>query len=279
MSWFDKMKQTFHIGSRKEVPGGIWIKCNSCGTILLKERVADNLWVCGKCDYHFRITPNDYIELLIDEGTFSEINGNMRDVDFLHFVDTKKYYQRLKTTRNDTGEESAIKTGTGKIYDRPVVVGIMDFRFIGGSISSVVGEKIVRAIDLAISSKCPFIMITQSGGARMQESTTALMQMAKTSAIIGQLSDAKLPYIVILTNPTTGGATASFAMLGDIHIAEPKALIGFAGPRVIQEAMKCELPEGFQKSVFLLDHGFCDRIVSRKNMKKELSSILCLLMD
>ena len=279
MSWFDKMKKTFHLGSRKEVPGALWLKCDSCGAVLLKEKVTDNLWVCDKCNYHFKITPNDYISLLLDDGTFSEINGNMRDVDFLGFVDTKKYSQRLKTARSETGESSAIKTGTGNIFNRPVVIGIMDFRFIGGSISSVVGEKIVRAIDLAINSKCPFIIITQSGGARMQESTTALMQMAKTSAAIGTLSDAKLPYIVILTNPTTGGATASFAMLGDIHLAEPKALIGFAGPRVIKEAVKCDLPEGFQKSEFLLEHGFCDRIVSRHNMKEELSNIFSLLMD
>ncbi len=279
MSWFENMKQRFHIGLPKEVPGGIWVKCESCGTILLKEKIAGNLWVCDKCEYHFKIPPDNYISLLIDKETFSETNENMRDVDFLRFDDTKKYYQRLKTARNNTGQKSAIKTGTGKIFDRPVVIGIMDFRFIGGSISSVVGEKIVRAIDLAIKRNCPFILITQSGGARMQESTTALMQMAKTSAAIGNLSDALLPYIVILTNPTTGGATASFAMLGDIHIAEPKALIGFAGPRVIQQAIKCELPKGFQKSEFLLEHGFCDRIVSRHNMKKEISKIIELLMD
>jgi len=279
MSWFDKMKRTLHIGIQKEIPGSIWVKCDSCGVILLKEKIIDNLWVCDKCEYHFRITPDDYISLLLDEGTFSEIDKNMRDVDFLRFVDTKKYSHRLKAARNETGENSAIKTGKGKIFGHPVVIGIMNFRFIGGSISSVVGEKIVRAVDLAITTKCPFIIITQSGGARMQESTTALIQMAKTSAVIGRLSDTKLPYIVILTNPTTGGATASFAMLGDIHLAEPKALIGFAGPRIIQESIKCELPEGFQKSEFLLEHGFCDRIVSRHNMKEELSTILGLLMD
>ncbi|MFC1541562.1 acetyl-CoA carboxylase, carboxyltransferase subunit beta [Candidatus Latescibacterota bacterium] len=279
MSWFEQMKKTFHIGHSKEVPGTIWLKCDDCGAILLKEKVINNLWVCGKCNYHFRITPNDYIDLFLDKDSFSEINGNLRDVDFLHFVDTKKYSQRLKTARGETGENSAIKTGIAKISGRQVVIGIMDFRFIGGSISSVVGEKIVRAIEQAISLKSPFIMITQSGGARMQESTTALMQMAKTAAAIGTLSEAKLPYIVILTNPTTGGATASFAMLGDIHLAEPKALIGFAGPRVIKESVKCELPEGFQKSEFLQEHGFCDRIVSRHNMKEELTRILSLLMD
>jgi len=277
MSWFGIMKETLHIGPRKDVPGGIWEKCDSCGAILLKEKVTENLWVCDKCEYHLKITPDDYLALLIDDGSFSEINKTMRDVDFLRFVDTKKYYQRLKTARHITGENSAIKTGTGTIFGHPVVIGIMDFRFIGGSISSVVGEKIVRAIDTAIKEKRSFIMITQSGGARMQESTTALMQMAKASAAIGRLSEKKLLYIVILTNPTTGGATASFAMLGDIHLAEPKALIGFAGPRVIQEAMKCELPEGFQRSEFLLEHGFCDRIVSRHDMKEELARIIDLL--
>ncbi len=279
MTWFEEMKKTLHIGHPKEVPGTIWMKCDSCGAILLKDKIVENLWVCDKCNYHIRITPDDYISLLLDKDSFSEINGNMKDVDFLHFVDTKKYAQRLKAASSKTGENSAIKTGTAKIFGRQVVIGIMDFRFIGGSISSVVGEKIVRAIDQALKLKAPFLMITQSGGARMQESTTALMQMAKTSAAIGTLAEAKLPYIVILTNPTTGGSTASFAMLGDIHLAEPKALIGFAGPRVIKEAVKCELPEGFQKSEFLLEHGFCDRIVSRHNMKNELSNILSLLMD
>jgi acetyl-CoA carboxylase carboxyl transferase subunit beta len=279
MSWFEQMKKTLHIGHHKEVPGTIWLKCDNCGAVLLKEKVINNLWVCSACNYHIRITPTDYISLLLDKGTFAEINANMKDVDFLHFVDTKKYSQRLKTARGITGENSAIKTGVAKIFGKQVVIGIMDFRFIGGSISSVVGEKIVRAIDQAISLKAPFIMITQSGGARMQESTTALMQMAKTSASIGTLAEAKLPYIVVLTNPTTGGSTASFAMLGDIHLAEPKALIGFAGPRVIKEAVKCELPEGFQKSEFLLEHGFCDRIVSRHDMKEELSKILSLLTD
>lgn len=274
------MRQTFLSGSHKdEVPGGIWTRCDSCGAILLKEKVVESLWVCDKCDYHFRITPDDYIKLLLDNGTFSETNQNMIDVDFLNFVDTKKYAARLKTVRNDTGRNSAIVTGTGKINGRHATFGIMDFRFIGGSISSVVGEKMVRAIDTAIKTRTPFIMVTQSGGARMQESTTALMQMAKTSAAIGLLAEARLPYIVILTNPTTGGATASFAMLGDIHIAEPKALIGFAGPRVIQEAMKVQLPEGFQKSDFVLKTGFCDMIVARKDMKHELSKILGLFMD
>lgn len=277
MSWLESMKKTLHMGTRSDVPGGIWVKCNDCGAILLRERLIENLWVCDKCEYHFRITPNDYINLLFDVKSFNEIYPSVHDVDFLRFVDTKKYSQRIKTARSATNSNSAIVTGTGTINNRKVAVGIMDFRFIGGSLSSAVGEKIVRLIDQAVDAKLPLIMVTQSGGARMQESTTALMQMAKTSAAIGLLSEAKLPYIVILTNPTTGGVTASFAMLGDIHLAEPKALIGFAGPRVIKEAMKCDLPEGFQKSQFLIDHGYCDRIVSRHTMKKELSTLLNLL--
>lgn len=275
MSWLDNI---FSKKPPKQIPG-LWEKCSNCGAILLKEKVIENIWTCDKCDYHFRITPDEYIKLLFDPGTFSSINESLRDVDFLRFVDTKKYASRLKAARAKTSENAALKTGEGEINGRKVVAGIMDFRFIGGSISSAVGEKMVRAIDLAIDGKMPFILITQSGGARMQESTTALMQMAKTSAAIARLQEAGLPYIVILTNPTTGGATASFAMLGDIHIAEPKALIGFAGPRVIKEAMKVDtLPEGFQSSEFLLAHGFCDMIVSRKDMKQELSKIIGHLM-
>ncbi len=278
MSWFNTMKRNFHFGE-SEAPGGIWIKCEDCGAILLKEKVIENLWVCDKCDYHFRITPNDYINLLLDKGSFLEKDANLRDVDFLRFVDTKRYSARINAARNETGENSAIKTGTGKIENRPVAIGIMDFHFIGGSLGSVVGEKIVRLVDEAIQRRIPLIMITQSGGARMQESTTSLMQMAKTAAAIGRFSDAGLPYIVVLTNPTTGGVTASYAMLGDIHLAEPKALIGFAGPRIIKETMKCELPEGFRKSEWVLDHGYCDRIVSRYHMKEEIFRILALLME
>ncbi len=279
MSWFDTMKTALSFGATKELPSEIWIKCDICNSILLKEKVIKNQWVCDKCNYHFRLTPNQYIALLLDEGTFTETDASLQDVDFLKFVDKKRYASRLRDVRSEIGENSAIKTGLGQINGRPVIIGMMDFRFIGGSISSVVGEKIVRSIRAAIERKLPFILITQSGGARMQESTIALMQMAKTSAAIGMLAKAKLPYIVILTNPTTGGATASFAMLGDIHLAEPKARIGFSGPIIIQQLMKCDLPEGFQRSEFLLENGFCDRIVSRKDMKQELTTLLGLLMD
>lgn len=279
MSWLEQMKKRFHIGDLEEVPGGIWVKCDDCGAILLRERLTENLWVCDKCNYHFRITPGDYIQILFDENSFSELNPSVHDVDFLRFVDTKRYSARIKTARSSTGSNSAIVTGTGKIDSRKVAAGLMDFRFIGGSLSSAVGEKIVRLLDHAIDKRLPVIIVTQSGGARMQESTTALMQMAKTAAVVGLLAEAKLPYITILTNPTTGGVTASFAMLGDIHLAEPKALIGFAGPRVIKEAIKCELPEGFQKSEFVLEHGYCDRIVTRHTMKQEVSTLLGLLMD
>lgn len=279
MSWLENMANRFHMSSHKEVPGSIWVKCDDCGAMLLREKLSDNLWVCDKCDFHFRIKPDDYISLLLDEGSFTEVDSGLSSVDFLRFRDTRKYSDRVKTAQHDTGESDAIRTGTGAINRRPVALGIMNFRFIGGSLGSVVGEKIVRLVDRAIELQLPLILVTQSGGARMQESTTSLMQMAKTSAAIGQLHDAGLPYIVILTNPTTGGVTASYAMLGDIHIAEPKALIGFAGPRLIKEAVKCELPEGFQKSEFVLDHGFCDMIVRRHEMKTEVSKLLGLLAE
>ena len=279
MSWFDIMKKNLRIGDERDVPGGMWVKCEECGAILLKERVIQNLWVCDKCEYHFRITPNDYISLMFDKNSFVETNRNLKDVDFLKFVDTKKYSARISAARSETGENSAIKTGIGKISGRPAAAGIMDFRFIGGSLGSVVGEKIVRLIDDAVDKKLPVIIVTQSGGARMQESTTALMQMEKTSAAVGLLADAKLPYIVVMTNPTSGGVTASFGMLGDVQLAEPKAFIGFAGPRIIKAALKCELPEGFQKTDFVYEHGYCDRIVSRQNLKEELSKILSHFMD
>jgi len=279
VSWFDTMKRNFRIGDEKDVPGGLWVKCEECGAILLKERVIQNLWVCDKCEYHFRIAPHDYINLIFDKNSFVETNRTIRDVDFLKFVDTKKYSARISAARSETGENSAIKTGIGKIYGRPAAAGIMDFRFIGGSLGSVAGEKIIRVMNDAIDKKLPVIMITQSGGARMQESTTALMQMAKTSAAVGLLNEAKLPYIVVMTNPTSGGVTASFAMLGDVHLAEPKAFIGFAGPRIIKAALKCELPEGFQKTDFVFEHGYCDRIVSRQNLKDDISKILSLFMD
>jgi len=279
MSWLENMASRFNIGQRKDVPGSIWVKCDDCGTMLLSEKLIENIWVCDTCNYHFRITPDDYINLLLDNGSFAESNKGMRSIDFLRFKDSKKYSDRLKSAQSATGAKSAIVTGAGKIEGRGVSIGIMNFKFIGGSLGSVVGEKIVRLADEAIKKKQPLIIVTQSGGARMQESTTSLMQMAKTSAAIGLVRAAGLPYIAILTHPTTGGVTASFAMLGDIQIAEPKALIGFAGPRVIKAAINCDLPEGFQKSEFLLENGFCDMIVSRKEMKGELSKILSLLMD
>lgn len=277
MSWLETIRSSF--ADRRDVPGSIWVKCDDCGAILFREKLSENLNVCSVCNYHFRISPDEYVKLLADEGTFAPINDDLASVDFLRFRDTKKYTERLKAAQSATGEKSAIKTGVGRIGKRPVAIGIMDFRFIGGSLDSVVGEKIVRLIDHAIQKRLPVVMITQSGGARMQESTISLMQMAKTAAAVGQLKDAGLPYIVILTNPTTGGVTASYAMLGDIHIAEPKALVGFAGPRIIIEVMKCELPEGFQKSEYLMAHGFCDMIVSRHEMKKTITRMLSLLMD
>ena len=280
MTWLETMRKRFHIGEyRPEVPGSIWVKCDDCGSILFRDKFSENLFVCNNCNFHARIGPDDYIALLLENNSFTEMDQRLRSVDFLRFRDSKKYTDRLKSAQAKTGEKDAIRTGTGMLSGREVAIGIMNFSFIGGSLGSVVGEKIVRLVDYALEHRLPLIMITQSGGARMQESTTSLMQMAKTSAAIGQLKDAGLPYIVILTNPTTGGVTASYAMLGDIHIAEPKALIGFAGPRVIREAMKCELPEGFQKSEYLMEHGFCDMIVSRHDMKETVSRVLSLLLD
>ncbi len=279
MSWLETMRNRFNIGVRKDVPGSIWVKCDDCGAILFREKLTENHWVCDNCDFHFRIPPEDYINLLLDMDSFQELDAVLSSVDFLRFKDSRKYSDRIKTAQHDTGARSAVTTGAGAINGRQVAFGVMNFKFIGGSLGSVVGEKIVRLVDAAIEKNLPLIIVSQSGGARMQESTTSLMQMAKTSAAIGLLKDAGLPYIVILTNPTTGGVTASFAMLGDIHIAEPKALIGFAGPRVIREAMKCELPDGFQKSEFVLDSGFCDMIVKRHDMKHEVGKVLGLLMD
>jgi acetyl-CoA carboxylase carboxyl transferase subunit beta len=279
MSWLENMRMRFHMGDHPDVPGSIWVKCDDCGAILFRDKFMENLSVCSTCNYHAGIGPDEYISLLLDKKSFVEMDQKLKSVDFLRFRDSKRYTERLKAAQSKTGENDAIKTGAGKIGGRAVAIGVMNFGFIGGSLGSVVGEKIVRLVDHAIKHRLPLIMVTQSGGARMQESTTSLMQMAKTSAAIGQLKDAGLPYIVILTNPTTGGVTASYAMLGDVHIAEPKALIGFAGPRVIKEAMKCELPEGFQKSEYLMDHGYCDMIISRKDMKDTVSRVLSLLLD
>jgi acetyl-CoA carboxylase carboxyl transferase subunit beta len=278
MPWFKRSKQNIATDTQqKELPAGLWEKCPECGEIIHKKQLELNLWTCIKCDYHFRISSLDYISFLFDKNTFKEMDRKLKSGDPLGFVDTKKYSDRITSTIKKLDLYDAIRTGTGKIDGREVAFGCMDFQFIGGSMGSVVGEKLARLIDKAYKSKIPLIVISASGGARMMEGAYSLVQMAKTSARLARLAEAKIPYISILTDPTTGGTTASYAMLGDIHIAEPKALIGFAGPRVIKQTIGKELPAGFQRSEFLLDHGFVDIISHRKDLRNNLISIIDLL--
>jgi len=278
MAWFKRLSRNIS-GEKRELPEGLWTKCENCGEIIHKSQLELNLWTCHKCNFHFRITSREYIDILIDRGTFKEMDKKMRSVDVLNFVDTRPYKDRLKEAMKNTGLNEAIVTGTGKMNGISVVIGVMDFRFIGGSMGSVVGEKVARAIEKSLKTKNPLIIVSASGGARMMESALSLMQMAKTSAMLTKLSEAGIPYISILTDPTTGGVTASYAMLGDINIAEPGALIGFAGPRVIKQATGKDLPEGFQRSEFLLEHGFIDLIVHRKELKNRVVQILKLLLE
>ncbi len=279
MAWFKRAKAGFSSEGKKSLPDGVWTKCQQCGEVLYNKELERNLSVCSKCGFHFRITCDDYINILCDQNSFFEINAHIQSVDELKFRDSEKYVDRLKKAANKTGLGEAVKTGTGNINTIPVVLAVMDFRFIGGSMGSVVGEKISRAAELALKRHFPLITVAASGGARMQESAYSLMQMAKTSARMAQLADAKLPFISILTHPTTGGVTASFAMLGDVNIAEPGALIGFAGPRVIKQTIGQDLPDGFQRAEFLLNHGFVDAIVPRKELKSTLHQLLTFFMD
>jgi acetyl-CoA carboxylase carboxyl transferase subunit beta len=237
-----------------------------------------NFYVCTKCNYHFKIGSKEYFEILLDEGTFKEMDKKMRSTDPLGFVDTKPYTKRIEETINKTGLNDAVRTGTGEIESIPVVIAVMDFAFIGGSMGSVVGEKIARAIDKSIKTRYPLIIVSKSGGARMMEGAISLMQLAKTSSRLAKLAEEKVPYISVLTDPTTGGASASYSMLGDINLAEPNALIGFAGPRVIKQATGKDLPKGFQRSEFLLDHGFLDLIVDRRELKSKIATLLKLLL-
>jgi acetyl-CoA carboxylase carboxyl transferase subunit beta len=274
MDWFKRKKETLQAVDRKEMPDGLWVKCNECGEIIYKKELEKKLYVCPKCDHHFRIGSNDYSKILIDQGSFKEFNAKIASTDPLKFKDSKKYTDRYKIATQKTGLAEAVVTGQGKIEGIPVIIGIMDFSFLGGSMGSVVGEKVSRAADIALKDKKPFIIISASGGARMQEGILSLMQMAKTSAKLALLAEENIPYISILTHPTTGGTTASYAMLGDVHIAEPRALIGFAGPRVIKQTIGQDLPDGFQKSEFLLEHGFVDVIIHRHEMKNRLAGML-----
>ena len=275
MAWFRRSKENISSDSqKKDTPEGMWTKCESCGEIVHKKVLPQNLWVCAKCNFHFRIGSKEYFSIVLDDGSFKEMDRKMTSKDPLNFVDTKRYKDRIKDTIKKSGLNDAVRCGTGKIKKREVVIACMDFAFVGGSMGSVVGEKISRAIDKAWKTKTPLIIISSSGGARMMEAAYSLMQMAKTSAKLARLASAGVPYISVLTDPTSGGVTASFAMLGDFQIAEPGAFIGFAGPRVIKQTIGKDLPAGFQKAEFVQDRGFIDLIVHRKDMKETLSKLL-----
>ncbi len=275
MAWFRRSKENISSDSqKKDTPEGLWTKCESCGEIVHKKVLAQNLWVCAKCNFHFRIGSKEYFSIVLDEGSFKEMDRKMTSKDPLNFVDTKRYKDRIKDTIKKSGLNDAVRCGTGKIKKREVVIACMDFAFVGGSMGSVVGEKISRAIDKAWKTKTPLIIISSSGGARMMEAAYSLMQMVKTSAKLARLASAGIPYISVMTDPTSGGVTASFAMLGDFHIAEPGAFIGFAGPRVIKQTIGKDLPTGFQKAEFVQERGFIDLIVHRKDMKETLSKLL-----
>jgi acetyl-CoA carboxylase carboxyl transferase subunit beta len=281
MGWFKRDKEgiTTSTKEKKETPEGLWHKCSNCKTVFTESDFVKNFYVCDRCSHHERIGSKEYFDILFDEGKFTELDANLSSGDPLKFEDTKKYVDRVKATQKSSGLKDAVRTAYGKLEGMDFVIAAMDFGFIGGSLGSVVGEKIARAIDKAIELKCPFMIISKSGGARMMEAGYSLMQMAKVSGKLGQLSEHKLPYISFLTDPTTGGVTASFAMLGDINIAEPNALIAFAGPRVVKETIGRDLPEGFQTSEFVLEHGFLDYIVDRTHLKETLSMSLKLFKN
>ncbi|OIP64334.1 MAG: acetyl-CoA carboxylase carboxyl transferase subunit beta [Nitrospirae bacterium CG_4_9_14_3_um_filter_53_35] len=277
MNWFIKKKIKPLDSDRKvKIAEGMWEKCQNCKEIVYKKEIEKNYRVCPKCNYHFRISAEERIRIVADEGSFLELDAGLASTDPLHFKDSRKYKDRLKEGEKLTGKKDAVVYGDAEIQGYKVVLAVFDFGFMGGSMGSVVGEKITRAIERAVSLREPFISFSSSGGARMQEGAISLMQMAKTSAAVSRLGDAGMPFISILTDPTFGGVTASFAMLGDIILAEPRALIGFAGPRVIEQTIREKLPEGFQRAEFLLKHGMVDRIVERKEMKKTLAGLLSL---
>ncbi len=275
-TWFKRIAKGILTSSKekKEVPDGIWNKCGECKKTFTSEELKGNLWVCDACNHHMRIDAAEYFSFLFDEKTEKRLFENITSKDELGFVDLKPYDKRIVAAMKSTNLLDAMTVAEGKINAKRIVIAAMNFKFIGGSMGSVMGEKIARAIDFCIKNKLPLMIISKSGGARMMESAFSLMQMAKTSAKLTQLAKAKLPYISFLTDPTTGGVTASFAMLGDVNIAEPGALIAFAGPRVVKDTVKVDLPEGFQRSEFLLEHGFLDFIVERKTLKEKIANLI-----
>ncbi len=277
MGWFKRLKDGIQTATKfkKEAPDGLWHKCRGCGETHTVKELKDNFFKCPKCGFHERIGSHDYFDMLFD-GQYEELFSEYRSVDFLEFTDLKPYHERLEEAEKKTGLDDAICVAVGKINKKPLVIAAMDFSFIGGSMGSVVGEKIAQAITYCIAQHTPLMTITKSGGARMMESAFSLMQMAKTAAKLTELHNARIPYFSLMTDPTTGGVTASFAMLGDINFSEPGALIGFAGPRVIMETIKADLPEGFQRSESVLEHGFLDFIVDRSELKNRVDDLLNL---
>jgi acetyl-CoA carboxylase carboxyl transferase subunit beta len=281
MSWFKRKEKGIHTPTelKKETPDGLWYQCPECKKIMHSREHKKNLYTCVNCNHHERIGSAEYFEIIFDDNQFTEFDANLSSGDPLEFKDTKNYPERILASQKKTGLKDAVRNAYGKMNDREIVVSCMDFTFIGGSMGSVVGEKIARAIDKSLETGYPFLMISKSGGARMMEAGYSLMQMAKTSARLALLSERKIPYISLMTDPTTGGVTASYAMLGDFNISEPKALIGFAGPRVIRETIGKDLPEDFQSAEFILEHGFLDFIVDRKELKNQLSDLLRMLSN
>jgi len=274
MEWFRKKSRELTRGERKEIPDGVWTKCKGCAEIITQASLTKNYWVCPKCEYHFRINSNDYIKLLLDDGKLEEYDTGLISADPLGFKDSKKYTDRIAAARKKTNMNDAVVAGIGKINSSEISFSVMEFAFIGGSMGSVVGEKIARAIERSLDRKIPLVIVSCSGGARMMEGILSLMQLAKTSALLAKMNKMRIPYISVLTNPTTAGVMASYASLGDVIIAEPQALLGFAGPRVIAQTIGGELPPGFQSSEFFLEHGFLDAIISRKDLKNTISLLL-----
>src|SRR6185369_15583442 len=276
--WFKRIKKGIltTTSEKKETPEGLWTKCPDCGYICTVTELRENLFVCPKCNYHHRIGSEEYYSILFDDNQYEELFENILSKDYLEFTDLKPYKKRLEEIWSKTDLKDSMRVAVGKVAGNDIVIACMDFEFIGGSLGSVMGEKFSRAVDYCIKNKMPYMVISKSGGARMIESAFSLMQLAKTSGKLSQLSDAKLPYISFLTDPTFGGISASFGMLGDLNIAEPGALIGFAGPRVIKETIKKDLPPGFQRSEFILEHGFLDFIVNRKDLRQRIATILTL---